>query len=114
MRKAHSGEIPEFSQPRLAFGPSEGPLSYRFVQGRTVEVIEKQGGDPEDWPLVCEEIEANAAPGKELKKSLRRQLDDCRRWTELWGDLEVPPRDQVREALALFRYRPIPRDQPLD
>ncbi len=104
----------KFSQLRLAFGGSEGPVSFRFVQGRTVEVIEKKGGDPEDWPLVCEEIEANAVPGKELKKSLRRQLDNCRRWADLWGDLEVPPRGEVREALALFRYRPIPKDQPLD
>ncbi len=103
-----------FHQSRLAFGSSEGPLSYRFVQGETVEVIEKQGGDPEDWPLVCEEVEANAAPGGELKKSLRRQLDGCRRWSEIWERLEVPGRDEVREALALFRYRPVPTDQPLE
>ncbi len=104
----------KFRQSRLAFGRSEGPLSFRLVQGKNVEVIEKQGGDPEAWTLVCEEIEANAEEGKVLKKSLRRQLDACSRWTELWGDLEVPGRDEVREALALFRYRPTPKDQPLD
>ncbi len=104
----------KFRQSQLAFGGSDGPLSFRLVQGKKVEVIEKQGGDPESWPLVCEEIEANAGAGKELKKSLRRQLDDCTPWSELWDGLEVPGRDQVREALALFRYRPIPKDQPLD
>ncbi len=104
----------KFNQSQFAFGSSEGPLSFRLVQGKEVEVVERQGGDPESWPLVCEEIEANAAPGQELKKSLRRQLEDCTRWSEVWGDLEVPPRDEVREALALFRYRPIPKDQALD
>ncbi len=104
----------KFRQSQFALGGSQGPLSFRLVQGKKVEVIEKQGGDPESWPLVCEEIEANAEAGKELKKSLRRQLDDCTPWSELWGGLEVPSREKVREALALFRYRPIPKDQPLD
>ncbi len=104
----------KFRQSQFAFGRSGGPLSYQLAQGRNVQVIEKQGGDPESWPLVCEEIEANAEDGKELKKSLRRQLDDCERWSELWDGREVPSRGEVREALALFRYRPIPSDQPLD
>lgn len=104
----------KFRQPQFAFGRSEGPVSFRLVQGKSVEVIEKTGGDPEEWPLVCEEIEANAAEGQELKKSLRKQLEDCVRWAELWPGLDVPSRDEVREALALFRYRPIPKDQPLD
>ena len=105
----------KFSQPKLAFGRSGGPLSFRFVQGKTVEVVAKQGGDPEDWLLVCEEIEANAEDGKELEKSLRRQLEGCVRWAELWpGVDEAPSRDEIREALALFDYRPIPKDQPLD
>ncbi len=104
----------KFRQPRLAFGSSEGPLSYRLVQGETVAVIEKQGGDPEDWAVVCEELEANAEDSRELKKSLRRQLDDCTPWAALWTGREVPSRDEVREALALFRYRPISKDRPLD
>ncbi len=104
----------KFRQTKLAFGRTGGPISFRFVQGKNVEVVEKQGGDPEDWPLVCEEIEANVEDGKELKKSLRRELDDCQRWAAIWNGLEVPDRDEIREALALFDYRPIPKDQPLD
>ncbi len=104
----------KFRQTKLAFGRTEGPISFRFVQGKNVEVIEKQGGDPDSWPVVCEEIEANAEDGKELKKSLRRELDNCQRWAAMWNGLEVPSRDEIREALALFDYRPIPKDQPLD
>ena len=75
---------------------------------------DRQGGDPEDWPLVCEEIEANAEDGEQLGRSLRSLLDDCTRWPDLWSGLDVPPRDEVREALAMFLYRPVPKDQPLD
>ena len=103
----------KFRQTRFNLGLSEGPISYRLVQGRYVKTIDKQGGDPEDWPLVCEEIEANAEDGK-LNRSLRSLLDDCTRWPDLWPGLEVPPRDEVREALEMFLYRPIPKDQPLD
>ncbi len=104
----------QFRQSQFARGRSGGPLSYRFAQGKSVETIEKQGGDPESWPLVCEEIEANAAPDRELSKYQRRQLEDCARWSEIWGDLEVPSRDAVREVLVRAGYRPIAGDQGLD
>ncbi|MEM7355806.1 MAG: hypothetical protein AAF657_33630, partial [Acidobacteriota bacterium] len=103
----------QFRQPQFAFGSWKDPLSFRFVQGQNVQVTEDVGGDPESWVAVCEEIEANAQGG-ELRRSLRKQLDGCQRWPELWGERQVPSRDEVRRALALFEYRPVPVDQPLD
>lgn len=100
-----------FRQPRLPFGTAQGPLSFRFVQGRNVVAEDEVGAEPEDWRRVCEEIEANARDDRPLKKALRKQLEDCVRWSDLWSDAEAPGRDEVRQALEHFRYRPIPKDQ---
>ena len=103
----------KFRQSSFPFSASEGPLSFRFIQGKNVVVQDNVGGDPEDWRLLCEEIESNAEAGK-LKRSLRRQLEGCLQWADLWSDPDTPDRREIRQALALFRYRPIPKDQPLN
>jgi hypothetical protein len=62
---------------------------------------EKQGGDPERWPWLCEDTEASV--GKRGPDSVQRyRLKGCVRWASLWGDAAgVPARDvQLREFAA--------------
>jgi hypothetical protein len=62
---------------------------------------EKQGGDPERWPWLCEDTEASL--GKRGPDSVQRyRLKGCVRWASLWGDAAgVPARDvQLREFAA--------------
>ncbi|MEL7060148.1 MAG: hypothetical protein AAGN46_09005 [Acidobacteriota bacterium] len=83
------------------------PLSFRFSQGRNVVVIEDQGGNPEDWIELCEEKETRP-------QTNRSRAQRCVTWESWWAPVQVPPRHEVRRALALFDYRPVPRDQDLD
>lgn len=102
-----------FSERHLDFSGGDGPLTYRVLRGDEVlELRERFGGDPDDWPPICEEIESNRKPGKNLPRRLRRALESCVAWRDLWPDLatEPMPRATVREKLALFDYRPIPKE----
>lgn len=106
-----------FKQAFFDLGGNGDPVSYRFVQGENVTVREGVGGDPDNWPLLCEEVEANHAGAKPSKRT-RRMLEGCSRWASLWMGLgdgtDVPTRDEVRESLALFKYRPIPKNKLSD
>ncbi len=106
-----------FKQAVFNLGGSADPVSYRFVQGENVTVRERVGGDPDEWALLCEEVEANDSSAKPSKRT-RRLLEGCSRWASLWTGLgdgaEVPSRDEVRESLALFKYRPIPKNELSD
>ena len=85
------------------------PLQFRVRQGeRTTGDDEAFGGDPERWPLLCEEIEASLEPGESPGRAVRRQLKDCVRWGDLWGDGGAPDRAEVRAALAAADYHPLP------
>lgn len=88
---------------------SDGPLSFRFLQSDRVTEREAVGGRPESWAPICEEIEANVAAGKKPSASVQNALVGCVRWDELWQGIEGPTREQIREALAVFDYRPVPR-----
>ena len=101
-----------FSERHLGFSGGGGPLSYRALRGDEVlELRERFGGDPDDWRPICEEIESNRKPGKKLPRSQRRELESCVAWKDLWPDVAEPmPRATVREKLALFGYRPVPKE----
>ena len=110
-------ELSAGSRAELELGFSEGwlanrgggPMTFRLLQDdRTLE-MEAVGGDPERWPLLCEEIESNLRAGETPGRSVRSELDGCVRWTDLWPQIETPDRNLVREALAAFDYRPVPR-----
>jgi hypothetical protein len=86
-----------------------GPVEFSFQQGNQVSELEGVGGNPDSWPPVCEEVEANSnlskTPGSRLERDLRR----CVSWGGLWNGTSAPPRSEVREALAMFEYRPVPK-----
>jgi hypothetical protein len=84
----------------------DGRLDYRFEQEERVDEAENAGGDPDGWPRLCEEIAADTS---------RRSARDrewlgrgCVAWDFLWPAGGAPPRDEVRDALARFDYRPVP------
>lgn len=103
----------EFRQVKLALGGGEAPLSWRVAQGeRTVAESGKTGTRPEAWPPLCEEIEANLKPGKKPALPVRRELERCLRWTDLWpGIAGAPSREEVRAELARYDYRPVPAER---
>ncbi len=96
-----------FSEGPLATR-STGPLRFHFLQGERVTELDGVGGDPERWPLLCEELEANLESGAASREA-RRDLEGCVRWATLWGGKGVPSRDSVRRALEMFDFRPVPR-----
>ncbi|HEY8020635.1 MAG TPA: hypothetical protein VIH93_06025, partial [Thermoanaerobaculia bacterium] len=85
----------------------QGPLSLRVTSGDHEIAAASGGGDPESWAPLCDDVEANAEPGKPPSAEARRELKNCLRWTALWPGLaSVPPRDQVRADLERDRFQP--------
>jgi len=103
-----------YREPMIDVGQGGGPLAFRFAQGNQVEVLEDLGGDPAQWPELCEEIEVGVSERKRASASFERDLEGCVRWRELWEGIEAPPRGEVREYLEQFDYRPVPKNQELD
>ena len=87
----------------------DGPLQFTFQQGDEITELDGVGGDPETWPLICEEIEANLRPRESPGRQVERDLATCLAWDTLWEGVWSPPRSEVREALAMFEYRPVPK-----
>jgi hypothetical protein len=105
----HDGEAELTYNEGLLGTNSGGPLTFRIVQSDQVTEMEGVGGSPDSWAQLCEEIEANIPEGKSPGRSAQDELARCVRWGELWHGIEGPTRDQIREALAAFDYRPVPR-----
>jgi len=85
----------------------QGPLSLRVTSGDHEIAAASGGGDPESWAPLCDDVEANAEPGKPPSAEARRELKSCLRWTALWPGLaSVPPRDQIRADLERDRFQP--------
>ncbi len=101
----------EVSQGRFRFsGQRQGPVSWALERGEERVAEEQRAGpQPEDWPLLCEEVEANLDPGQKVPRLVRRMLADCVRWSQLWPGVEgVPERGAVRQELARYDFRPVP------
>jgi hypothetical protein len=94
-----------FVQPLLSLGDA-GPVHFKTVQGDRTAEVDRTGGDPEAWPLLCEEIEANLAPGEKPGRLARRQLAGCVRWGDLWPGGAAPSREAVRAALQAADFAP--------
>jgi len=81
---------------RQGWGDLSDPLTFRFRQGDRVADQVEVGGDPERWPDLCEDAGENPPSG-------------CVGWSALWPGVEPPSRAEVRQALARFEFRPVPR-----
>jgi hypothetical protein len=79
----------------LRFG---GPIDARVAQGDRELVSVHTNNDPEKWPLLCEDVEANLR-GDKPGLAERQELRSCVRWADLWKDTpSVPDRGTVRPA----------------
>lgn len=83
-----------------------GKLTYRFEQEERVGEIEDAEGDPERWTILCEDIAADTSRRSDRER--RRLEQGCIAWDALWPEGGAPARDEVREALARFDYKPVP------
>jgi len=85
----------------------KGPLALRVTDGDREVAAATGTEEPETWPALCEEVEANVAPGQAPGADARRQLGSCVRWAALWpGVAGVPPRDRVRSELERDLFQP--------
>jgi hypothetical protein len=86
-----------------------GPLDFSFHQGAEVVELGNVGGNPEAWPPICEEIEANLQSRSSSERQDPGDRESCVSWDAIWDGTSAPPRSEVREALAMFKYRPVPK-----
>lgn len=76
-----------------------GPVKVRVTADGRELASRSSSGDPAMWPLLCEEIEANAG-GKKPGFNDRQALRHCVRWADLWKEVpDAPGRDAVRPAV---------------
>lgn len=76
-----------------------GPVKVRVTADGRELASRVSSGDPALWPLLCEEIEANAG-GKKPGFNDRQALRHCVRWADLWKEApDAPGRDAVRPAV---------------
>ena len=76
-----------------------GPVKVRVTENGREIASHSSSGDPAMWPLLCEEIEANAG-GKKPGFNDRQALRHCVRWADLWKEVpDAPGRDAVRPAV---------------
>lgn len=96
---------------RAAF-TGDGVASFLVMQGgevlREVEALP----EPEEWPRLCEDIEANLDPDRERPpRPVRAQLERCARWRSLWPEeMAVPDREEIRARLERYDFQPVPID----
>jgi hypothetical protein len=84
----------------------QGPLTLRVTRGDREVAVAAGGGEPDSWPPLCEDVEANVA-GRSPSADARRQLASCVRWDGLFpGIAGIPPRDEVRAELERDRFQP--------
>jgi hypothetical protein len=78
---------------------SKGPLRWNLTRdGKSTAGESGRGTDREQWPLLCEDVEANVALGQNPPRWVQRDLGRCVRWDSLWPDLDfIPNRADVRE-----------------
>jgi hypothetical protein len=92
-----------WSEPRHS--ATRAPLSWRLLRdGAMQDGVEKTGTPKDEWPPLCEDIEAGIDPDRKIPKSTQRALDRCVRWAELWTDKVVDPPSRA-EVLAELEAR---------
>jgi hypothetical protein len=91
-------------------GQRGGPLRLRVTQG-DADVAKTQPaiGEPDAWPLLCEEAAAGRAAGRRAAAAGGREPASCLHWADLWPGVQAPPgRDAVRAELERHDFRPDP------
>jgi hypothetical protein len=83
----------------MSFGTPR-PLTWELLRdGERMAGAEKIGTPTDRWPELCEDVEASLAPGEKPGRSMRRRLESCVRWVDLFDGIEdVPDRVDARHA----------------
>ncbi len=83
----------------MSFGAAR-PLSWELRQdGERKAGAEKIGTPTDGWPELCEDLEATLEAGKTPGRSMRRRLESCVRWADLFDGIEgLPARAEARHA----------------
>jgi len=92
-----------------AAGLGFGKAVYRWVRwdGETAQETSLPG-PPESWTMLCEEIESNYVDAEKVPRRVRKQLESCVRWSDLWpADVDAPDRGTVRSRLESYDFRPV-------
>jgi hypothetical protein len=84
-----------------------GPFSYSIRQGD--QVLAEQGGtggDPDRWPPICEDVEANFPDAGKAPKRFRESMSRCIRWAELWtGAGRSTSRAEILANLERYEFQ---------
>jgi hypothetical protein len=90
-------------------GQRGGPLRLRVVQGAETADARPKIGQPDVWPLLCEEASTGRSPLRRALRAGAREPASCLRWTDLWPGIQsAPSRDAVRAELAQHDFHPDP------
>jgi hypothetical protein len=87
-----------------------GPVTIVVKRGDAVVTeLGSVGSHPDEWPALCEDVEASIPEGKRPRAASRRALERCVRWSDLWSTTAgAPDRRSVRELMERYDYRPVP------
>lgn len=87
---------------------TRGPLSYAVRQGnQTLAEEGPTGGNPSEWQLVCEDVEANFPDAEKVPRLYRRDMARCTSWTNLWnGAGEQTSRTELLASMSESDFRP--------
>lgn len=100
----------EVNENRSFWKKDRGPVTF-VVTGDDATLAELKGAgiEIEEWPALCEDLEASIPEGKKPGPSARQALESCVSWESLWEPAPgLPDRQTVREIMAEFNYRPVP------
>lgn len=83
------------------------PFSFRWARDGVALASEKHFGEfSEDWPYLCEDVEASRQTGAISEWRTRERLDDCVHWAELWPAPVPMTRQQVLAQLQEYDFNP--------
>lgn len=87
---------------------SRGPLTYAIRQGnRTLDEEGPTGGDPSEWQLVCEDVEANFPEDGKVPRLYRWEMARCTPWSDLWdGTGEQTSRTELLAEMRKSDFQP--------
>jgi hypothetical protein len=97
----------ELNENVAVWAKNNGPLSYSFFRDDSLVAEGKgEGPDTDEWPALCDDVEASFPGEKRNSRAAARAMKGCVSWESLWPD--APDRETVRQLLAEVDYRPLP------
>jgi hypothetical protein len=93
---------------RWKYRDSRGPLSYAVRRGNQTLVEDgPTGGNPSEWQLVCEDVEANFPDADKVPRLYRRDMARCTPWSTLWnGAGEQTSRTELLAKMGKSDFQP--------